>query len=118
MIHLRNGYRAWCAKEFRPITIPSNEVGKVLDGKERFPTMTDDPETANCPECLELEEAYRKEQASIKVHELSRLERWARFGEDSYLGELEWIALGAMTCGLGIPVMMVLKAFAKSRLKR
>jgi hypothetical protein len=80
MIHLRNGYRAWCAKEFRPITIPSNEVGKVLDGyKERFPTMTDDLETANCSECLALEEASRKEQA-LKPHEPSRLERWAMMG--------------------------------------
>ena len=101
MIHLRKGYKAWC---------------KCDD--EHFITLTDDPETANCQECLELEKVDRIEQAKVKPPMPSRLERWASFGEQDFYEELQWIVLGVMTCGLGIPVMMVLKAFAKSRLKK
>ncbi len=101
MIHLRKNLSdPWC--------------GAINSGE--FLTLTDEPTTVSCPECLRLEEVYRKEPISVKCLEPSWFKDWARFGEGTY-GELDWIALGIMTCGLGIPVMWLLKKLV-NRVKR
>jgi hypothetical protein len=100
MIHLRKSLSdSWC--------------GALL---VRGDCLTDDPEITSCPECLRLEEAeFRLEEARRK--EQPKLSKLEMFGEGTY-GELDWIALGVMTCGLGIPVVSLLKHLAKSRRSR
>ena len=62
--------------------------------------------TVTCPECRELG------VPPIKYRDVSRVEWLAKFGEGHY-GELDWIALGVLTWGVGILPMIATKKICR-----
>jgi hypothetical protein len=67
----------------------------------------------DCPECLAIYNTVTNPPPWTFDDHVRRI---AHTGEGSY-GALDWVAIGVMTCGIGIPIIMVLKPFAKAYLR-
>ena len=69
----------------------------------------------NCEECRGIHARVTAPPRPITFEE--RVRGIANTGEGHY-EELEWVFIGLMTCGIGIPIVWALKPFAKAYVKR
>lgn len=66
-----------------------------------------------CTDCMAI---YERVTNPPRMTFEDRVRMIAHTGEGSY-GPLDWVAIGAMTLGIGIPIVFILKPFAKAYVK-
>ncbi len=114
MIHLYNDYRVGGL-------IYEARCGEPMP--KRGDCLTVDRTTITCPDCKEClaedgveDEKQRQKQLEHMRSMQGRIEGLAHIGEGTY-GELEWLAIGASTLGVGLPFVWVGKQIAKGILR-